>query len=79
VTINLINATLNDLKKDPLAVVSKTQYAPIAIWDGGNPAFYILPAQAYENLIEAIEDADLARIIESRKDEPLTTVLIHEL
>lgn len=43
------------------------------------PAFYCVPAARYADLIDLIEDLELAQIAEERKNEPRIRVNIDEL
>jgi len=60
-------ATLSELKKNPMAIVASGDGFPVAILDHNEPAFYCIPAKAYEILMDKLEDLELAAIVESRK------------
>ncbi len=60
-------ASLSELKNDPIATVAAGDGFPVAILDHDEPAFYCIPAKAYEMLMDKLEDVELAAIVESRK------------
>jgi antitoxin StbD len=59
--------SLSELKNDPMATVAFGDGFPVAILDHNEPAFYCIPAKAYEALMNKLEDVELAVLIESRK------------
>ncbi len=60
-------ASLSELKNDPIATVAAGDGFPGAIFDHDEPAFYCIPAKAYEILMDKLEDVELAAMVESRK------------
>jgi len=65
-------ASFSELKNDPMATVAAGDGFPVAIFDHDEPAFYCIPAKAYEMLMDKLDDVDveLAAIVESRKSQP---------
>jgi antitoxin StbD len=51
----------------------------VAILNHNKPSAYLVPAEAFEALMEKLEDYELARIVEERKDEPTVKVSLDEL
>lgn len=51
----------------------------VALIRGGKPSHYILSAEAFESLLEAVEDAGLACLANARRDEPRIRVSLSEL
>ncbi|MFV2004947.1 MAG: plasmid stabilization protein, partial [Gammaproteobacteria bacterium] len=43
------------------------------------PAFYCVPAEAYEALMDKLEDVELAAIVEARKDQKEIAIAIDDL
>lgn len=72
-------ASLSELKNDPMAIVAAGDGFPVAILDHDEPAFYCIPAKAYEMLMDKLEDAELAAIVESRKSQAEIEVAWNEL
>lgn len=43
------------------------------------PAFYCIPAKAWEDLMDKLEDLELSKIAEQRMDEPTVKVTLDDL
>lgn len=61
-----VAASLAELKKNPLATVAAGEGFPVAILDRNQPAFYCVPAEAYEALMDKLEDIELNAIADAR-------------
>lgn len=72
-------AGISELKKNPMAVVEQGDGAPVAIMNRSEPAFYAVPAEAFEALIEKLEDLELAALVKERADQPEIEVDIDAL
>jgi len=68
-----------ELKKNPMAAVASAEGFPIAVLNRNQPAFYCVPAKAYEALMDKLEDMELAEIVRQRMDEDSVKVLIADL
>ncbi len=74
------NATsISELKKNPMAVIEQAEGFPVAVLNRNQPAFYCVPADAYELMMDKLEDMELAQIVESRKNQPEIEVSIDDL
>jgi len=62
-----------------MAVVEQADGFPVAVLNRNQPAFYCVPADAYELLMDKLEDVELARIVNDRKDQPEVEVNINDL
>ncbi len=74
-----VSAGISELKKNPMAVVAQGDGAPVAILNRNEPVFYAVPAEAYEMLMDKLEDMELAAIVAERKDQPEIEVDIDDL
>ena len=74
-----VSAGISELKKNPMAVIEQGDGAPVAILNRNEPVFYAVPAQAYELIMDKLEDLELAAIVEARKSQPEIEVDIDEL
>lgn len=74
-----ITASVSDLKKNPMGIVAAGEGFPVAILNRNKPAFYCIPAKAYEMLMEKIEDLELNALADARKDQPEIEVDFNEL
>jgi antitoxin StbD len=64
-----VAASISELKANPMKVVASGEGMPIAILNRNEPAFYCVPAKAYEAMMELIEDKELLTLARSRMDE----------
>ncbi len=74
-----VTTSISELKKNPMAVVEQGGGFPVAVLNRNQPAFYCVPAEAYEALMDKLEDIELAAIVETRRDQEETEVDINEL
>ena len=74
-----VTTSISELKKNPMAVVEQGEGFPVAVLNRNQPAFYCVPAEAYEALMDKLEDVELAAIVEARKDQEEIVVAIDEL
>ncbi|MDG1733876.1 MAG: type II toxin-antitoxin system Phd/YefM family antitoxin [Thalassotalea sp.] len=74
-----IAASITELKSNPMKVVSSAHGDPIAVLNRNEPAFYCIPAKAYELLMERLEDLELLALVEERRNEPSIAVSIDDL
>jgi len=70
-----VAASVTELKRDPMGTVSAGEGGPVAILNRNEPAFYCVPAKAFEALMEKLEDLELNAIADARagqKEIPVT-------
>ncbi|MCE0734510.1 type II toxin-antitoxin system Phd/YefM family antitoxin [Halomonas sp. G15] len=72
-------ASISELKKNPMATVAAGEGFPVAVLNRNEPAFYCIPAAVYEELLEKLEDAELNRIADERRDQPEISVSLDDL
>ncbi len=63
------SASISELKRNPSALLNQAEGAPIAILNHNIPAAYLIPAETYEWLMDKLEDAELAQIVNDRASE----------
>lgn len=73
------STSISELKKNPMAVVDQADGFPVAVLNRNQPAFYCVPADAYELLMDKLEDIELAQLVEERKEQPEIEVNINDL
>jgi antitoxin StbD len=71
--------SISDLKKNPMAVVEQGQGFPVAVLNRNQPVFYCVPAEAYELLMDKLEDMELSALVKARLDQPEIEVSIDDL
>ena len=71
--------SISELKKNPMAVIEQGGGFPVAVLNRNQPAFYCVPAEAYELLMDKLEDMELAELVKQREHEPAVKVNLDEL
>ena len=74
-----VAASISELKANPMKVVASGMGMPIAVLNRNEPAFYCVPAKAYEAILDLIEDKDLLAIATARAEEESISVSIDDL
>ena len=74
-----IAASISELKANPMKVVSSGNGMPIAVLNRNEPAFYCVPAAAYEAMMEMLDDIELLKLVKERADEPSVKVTLDDL
>lgn len=72
-------ASVSELKKNPMGTVAAGEGFPVAILNRNAPAFYCVPAKAYEALMDKLEDMELNAIADARKGQRVVKVKLDEL
>jgi antitoxin StbD len=72
-------ASISELKANPMKVVASGEGLPIAVLNHNEPAFYCVPAKAYEAMMELIEDIELLEIVKDRLEEESVRISIDDL
>ncbi|VAW47454.1 RelB/StbD replicon stabilization protein (antitoxin to RelE/StbE) [hydrothermal vent metagenome] len=73
------SASVSELKKNPMAVVNGGEGFPVAILNRNKPAFYCVPAEAWEILLDKLEDIELAKLVTERMGDKSFKVSLDEL
>jgi antitoxin StbD len=73
------SASVSELKKNPMGTVAAGEGFPVAILNRNEPAFYCVPAEAYEAMLERLEDFELNAIADARAGQPVHKVTLDEL
>lgn len=72
-------ASISELKRNPMGTVAAGEGFPVAILNRNEPAFYCVPAKAFEAMIERLEDIELNALANARADQKRVKVKIDEL
>ena len=73
------SVSVTELKKNPMAAVEAGEGFPVVVLNHNKPVFYCIPAQAYENLMDKLEDQELNYIADSRQGQKSIMVSIDDL
>ena len=71
--------SISDLKKNPSAVIAAAGGFPVAVLNHNTPAAYLVPAKAWEELMDRLEDIELAELVRQRTGEVPVEVSLDEL
>ncbi len=74
-----VTASVSELKRNPMGTVAAGEGFPVAILNRNEPAFYCVPARAFEVLMDRLEDIELNAIADARKGQKEIEVSIDEL
>ena len=74
-----ITASVTELKKNPMGTVAAGEGRPVAILNRNIPAFYCVPADEYEAILDRLEDAELNALADARADGPFVQVVLNDL
>ncbi len=66
-----------EFKKNPSALIEQAEGEPIAILNHNKPIAYLISAEAYEELMERIEDYQLGLIVNARQGEMISAVEVN--
>ena len=73
------SASVTDLKRNPMGTVAAGDGEPVVILNRNEPAFYCVPPEVYEELMETIEDVEWNALADARTDEPRIAVALDAL
>jgi len=62
-------ASVSELKKNPMGTVAAGEGFPVAILNRNEPAFYCVPAAAWEALMDRLEDLELNALADARLND----------
>ncbi|MCP4561753.1 MAG: plasmid stabilization protein [Bosea sp.] len=74
-----VTASVSELKRNPMGTVAAGEGFPVAILNRNEPAFYCVPARAFEALMDRLEDIELNAIADARKGQKAIEVSLDEL
>ena len=71
--------SVSDLKRNPSAAFDEADGQAVAVLNHNRVMGYIVPATLYENIIERLDDLELARVVRERADELVIEVSLDDL
>ena len=72
-------ASVSELKRNPMGTVAAGEGFPVAILNHNEPAFYCVPAKAYEALLDRLEDLELNALADARDGQVVHRVKLDDL
>lgn len=73
------SVSISDLKKNPSRIINQSEGSPVAILNHNRPSAYLIPAEAFEALMEKLENYELSCVVKEREHEPSVKVSLDEL
>ena len=61
-----IAVSITDHKKNPMATMAAGEGMAVAVLNRIEPVFYCVPAKAYEELMDLVDDRELGRLADAR-------------
>lgn len=74
-----VTASVTELKRNPMGTLAAGQGAAVAILNRNQPAFYCVPADEYEAMLERLEDAELNALADARMAQREIPVSLDDL
>lgn len=74
-----MTASITELKKSPMDTVLAGQGEAVAILNRNTPAFYCIPAELYESILEQLEDIELNQLADARSNQKRIQVDLNDL
>ena len=62
-------ASVSEVKRKPMGTVAAGEGFPVAILNRNEPAFYCVPARAWEALMDRLEDLELNALADARLND----------
>ena len=69
-------ASVSELKRNPMGTVAAGDGFPVAILNRNEPAFYCVPAVAWEALMDRLEDMELNALTDARLNDGQSIVKV---
>ncbi|MEN8822172.1 MAG: type II toxin-antitoxin system Phd/YefM family antitoxin [Abyssibacter sp.] len=71
--------SISELKKNPSAIVAQGDGFPVAVLNRNEPDFYCIPADAWEEIVDRLEDVELNAIADARQGQAVIPVNLDDL
>jgi antitoxin StbD len=71
--------SITDLRRNPSGILADAGDFPIAILNHNKPAAYLLSANAYEALLDRLDDIELGKIAKERQGGKTIKVKLEDL
>lgn len=74
-----VTVSISDLKKNPSDIIKRSHGAPVAILNHNRPTAYLVPAAAFEAIMEQLDDQFLVQLVKDRQQERSVKVSLDDL
>lgn len=65
-----VTASISELQQNPMSVLKSGEGEPVAVLNHNQVAFYCIPAETYEAMLDELEDMRLAALVAERESDP---------
>jgi len=79
IVLSQVVASISELKRNPMGTVAAGGGSSVVILNRNEPAFYCVPAKAYEAMMNRLEDLELIALCKERENDPTIKVSIDDL
>lgn len=73
------SVSITELKKNPSAVIKEAEGLPVVILNHNKPSAYIVPADAFEAMLEKLDDLEIKKTVRKRQSEKSIPVSLDAL
>jgi antitoxin StbD len=73
------SVSITELKKNPSAVIKEAEGSPVVILNHNKPSAYIVPADAFEAMLEKLDDLEIKGTVRKRRSEKSIPVSLDAL
>jgi antitoxin StbD len=63
------SVSITDLKKNPSSVIKQADGSPVVILNHNRPSAYIVPADAFEAMLEKLDDLEIKNTVRKQRGE----------
>jgi antitoxin StbD len=70
---------ISELKVNPNAVIEGAHGRPVAILNRNQPVAYLIPAAAWEVILDKLDDLKLVQVVKEREGQPTVKVNLDDL
>ena len=71
--------SMTDLRRNPSGILDDAGDSPVAVLNHNKPVAYLLSANAYEALLDRLEDAELTKVVKERRGGKTVKVKLEDL
>jgi antitoxin StbD len=72
-------ASITEFKRNPMAALAQAAGESLVVLNHNEPAFYCVPPELYEQILDALEDIELNALADARAGMTPVKVLLDEL
>jgi antitoxin StbD len=74
-----LSVSMTEFKKNPNEALRESGGRAVAVLSHNKPAFYMVPPERYEAMLEELDDLALVRLVKERQSEKSVEVSLDDL